>query len=148
MNIPAGMTAVPIAALQTGSAATKMNCHHAWTYRNGHSECIRCKATALDGRGLPHGHYAINGAAMNASRLVMSFVCPVCLSDINPRVIDGELRVLCAGPEGHDVAELGRAMTKEQRDYIRQKQEQDFYTILEGLPQELKEVVQCVRSKV
>jgi hypothetical protein len=82
---------------------------------------------------------------MTAGRIAFSFACPICLSDINPRIVDGELRVLCAGPDLHDIAALGRAITKERRDFIRQKQEQDFYMVLEGLPEFLKEAIQCVQ---
>ena len=74
----------------------------------------------------------------------MAFACPVCLANINPRVVDGKLRILCAGDDAHDIEALGRAIAKEQRDMILAKQEQDFYDIVDGLPEELrKEILKC-----
>lgn len=117
---------------------------HAWTYRKGRSECIRCGATADDTRGLPHGHYAVNGAAMTAQKIAQAFACPKCLADINPRVVDGKLRILCAGDDAHDIEAMGHAITKGRRDYIVAKQTQDYYTVLDGLPEELrKEIKGC-----
>jgi hypothetical protein len=69
---------------------------------------------------------------MRLSELQVNFACPECYADINPRVVDGKLRILCAG-EGHDVAALGRAIPKAKRDYIVAKQEADAIDAAEGL---------------
>jgi hypothetical protein len=69
---------------------------------------------------------------MRLSELQVNFACPECYADINPRVVDGKLRILCAG-EGHDVAKLGRAIPKAKRDYIVAKQEADAIDAAEGL---------------
>lgn len=106
---------------------------HLWTYRNGRSECIRCGATANDGRGLPHGHYAVNGKALTAWRLQAGYACPVCCANILPRIVLGELKILCAGPEAHDIERIGRAVPKTKRDYILARQEMDAVTVLDGL---------------
>lgn len=119
-------------------------CNHLWVYRNGRDECLRCDETAGDGRGLPHGHYAVNGEAMSLSKLRMSYACPECLADINPRMVFGELRVLCAGPGAHDIAVMGRAIPMGARDRIVAQQEQDYYEIFDGLPKELQgEILKC-----
>lgn len=116
-------------------------CSHLWTYRNNQSECIRCSATANDGRGLPHGYYAINGVPMTPQKLQQAYACPQCLADINPRIVDGQLRLLCVGMLAHDIEVLGRAMTKGRRDYLLQKQQQDYYTIFDGLPENLQKEI-------
>ena len=108
-------------------------CSHVLTYRNGRSECLRCGRTWPDTRGLPHGCYAVNGRALTAGRLRDGYACPICLSDINPRVVLGELRILCAGPEAHDIERLGRAMPKAKRDFIVQQQQTDAADALYGL---------------
>lgn len=118
-----------------------MTCPHLWTYRNARSECIRCHATADDGRGLPHGHYAINGIPLTAGRIKDAYACPNCLMDITPRVIAGKLRILCAGSQAHDIEATGQAMTKARCDYLLAKQQFDYYTILDGLPKHLQEVI-------
>lgn len=108
-------------------------CKHLWTYTTGTSRCIRCGTTANDLRGLPHGHYAVNGAPLTAGRLRAGFACPMCLADINPRVVLGELKILCAGPGAHDVAGLGRAIPKAKRDFIVSRQETDAVDAVYGL---------------
>lgn len=112
---------------------TRIMCNHLWIHRNGRDECLRCDETASDGRGLPRGHYAINGEAKSLSKLRMSYACPVCLAPINPRVVLGELRVLCAGPGVHDIAALGKAMPKARADYLRARQEVDAVDVLYGM---------------
>lgn len=99
----------------------------------GRSECLRCHRTADDQRGLPYGHYAVNGQALTAGQLQAGYACPICLRDINPRVVLGELRILCAGPEAHDVVALGRAMPKAKRDYVIEQQRRDAADALYGL---------------
>lgn len=123
-------------------------CNHLWTYRNGRSECIRCEETADDLRGLPHGHYAINGEALTVARVQNDYACPVCLANIRARVDGGKFKLLCEGEPPHDVGELGRAIQKGKRNQIIQKQKQDFYTIYDGLPEHLrKEIEQQCQSK-
>jgi hypothetical protein len=99
----------------------------------GRSECVHCHRTAHDQRGLPYGHYAVNGRALTSGQLQAAYACPVCLRDINPRVVMGELQILCAGPRAHDVARLGRAVSKEKRDYIIARQRLDAIEVLDGL---------------
>jgi len=99
----------------------------------GKSQCLRCGQTVDDLRGLPYGHYAVNGRALTAGQLQAGYACPVCLADINPRVILGELRILCAGPKAHDIVRLGRAMPKAKRDYIVLQQRTDAADALYGL---------------
>ena len=115
--------------------------HLAMTFVNGRSVCLKCRASWNDQRGLPHGTYAVNGRAMSASQLMVSCACPVCLADIIPRVVDGELQVLCAGENAHDIAAMGRVITKGRRDAIIRKQEQDYYTVIDGLPAELRKEI-------
>lgn len=99
----------------------------------GHSECLRCGRTADDLRGMPRGHYAVNGQALTAGRLQAGYACPICLRNINPRMVLGELRVLCAGPEAHDIVTVGRAIPKAKRDWIIQRQRMDAVEALDGL---------------
>jgi len=82
--------------------------------------------------------YTVNGTQMTAARLKTEFACPVCLADIYPVKIGGEHRILCLGVEPHDIAELGRAITKQTRNRIRQEQEDDFFAVMNGLPEELR----------
>ena len=118
--------------------------HTVMVYRNGRSWCKQCPASWSDTRGLPHGCYAVNGQALSSSQLMVSYACPTCLADINPRVVDGELRVLCTGENAHDIVALGRAITKGRRDAIIRKQEQDYWAIIDGLPAALrKEILTC-----
>ena len=66
------------------------------------------------------------------------------MADIYPRVVDGDLLILCVGENAHDVVEMGRAITKGRRDAIIRKQEQDYFVVLDGLPAELrKEILKC-----
>jgi hypothetical protein len=109
------------------------DCSHLWTYRSRRSECIRCGETANDERGLPHGHYAVNGEALTVGRLQAGYACQECTADINPRVVLGELRILCAGPGAHDVARAGRAIPKAKRDYLIERQRMDAVDALDGL---------------
>ena len=118
-------------------------CQHLWTYRDGRSRCLRCGQAVDDARGLPHGHYAINGMALTPGRLQAGYACPICLKDINPRVVDGKLRVLCTGHDAHDIVALGWALPKRQRDAILARQKEDFYIILDGLPSDLQEIIRC-----
>ena len=71
------------------------------------------------------------------------YACGICGANIRVRTVNGELRSLCDGPDAHDIEQTGNIITKERRDFIHQKQEQDFYDVLEGLPQNLKEMIQC-----
>ena len=112
--------------------------HLALTYQNGKSVCLKCRASWNDQRGLPHGTYAVNGMAMSARQLMVSYACPTCLADIIPRVVDGELQILCAGENAHDIVAMGRSITKGRRDAIIRKQEQDYYTVIDGLPAEIR----------
>ena len=82
--------------------------------------------------------YMVNGTQMTAARLKTEFACPVCLADIYPVKISGEQRMMCTGIEPHDIGELGRAITKQARNRIRQEQEDDFFAVMNGLPEELR----------
>jgi hypothetical protein len=92
-----------------------------------------CGASWPDGRGLPHGYYAVNGQAMTAQQLQQAYACPVCYADIRPRMVDGELAILCGGPDAHDIEALGRAIEKGKRDYAIARQEVDAVDVLYGL---------------
>jgi hypothetical protein len=107
-------------------------CHHLFAYQRGASVCLRCDQRVNDTRGLPHGHIAVNGEALTPGRLAAAYACPVCHSDINPRMVLGELRTLCAGRHAHDIEQMGRAIPKAKRDFIHAKQATDAVDVLAG----------------
>jgi hypothetical protein len=118
---------------------------HAWVWRDGRSECLACGATADDGRGMPPGSYPVRVGgrveALTPGRL-REHACPICLENVNPRMMDGELRVLCAGPDAHDVAAIRRALTRAHRDAIVARREMDVLEVIDGLPAELRAALQ------
>ena len=93
-----------------------MMCDHRWQYKDGRSVCA-CGAWAADLRCLPALRQP-RGRYPTATGLQQSFACPICLSNVRTRVVLGELRIVCDGPQAHDIVALGRAMPKEKRDLI------------------------------
>ena len=121
-----------------------MTCQHRWTYRNGRSYCPDCGAWAPDLVCCP-GLRQKGNVYPTATDLQRSYTCPVCEAGIRTRMHAGELRVLCDGPETHDIIELGQVTHKRKRDYIRDKELVQFHDVMDGLPPELrKEMQKCL----
>lgn len=112
-------------------------CQHLWTYRNGRSYCETCGAWALDLRCYPHlrrdgGQYPTMGTIQN-------YACAECWANIRARMVDGELVAIC--DNGHNIADV-LIISKAARDYRVLRQEADAVEVLDGLPQELRALVQ------
>lgn len=114
-------------------------CSHAWVYRDGRSQCVKCSAWALDLRCCPDLRLR-GGRYPTSTDLQRDFTCPICQAGLRARVVDGELRVVCDGPEAHDIVRLGRAVPRRKRDYIFARQEADAQEVLDGLPPALQAI--------
>lgn len=114
-------------------------CDHLWTFRDGRSYCGACGAWSLDLICWPElrqngGHYP------TATDVQRQFACGICYANILTRMVDGELRVVCRN--GHDIGDTQDIITKAARDYRLLKQEADAVEVLDGLPPELRALVQ------
>ena len=105
---------------------------HAWRYQNGRSACGDCGALAPDLRCIPALRQP-GGRFPTIGDMQSFYACPVCLSNFRARMVLGELRVVCDGPQAHDITELGRALRKEARDHIIVRQQADAADALYGL---------------
>lgn len=114
------------------------DCTHEWIYRNGRSFCADCGAWAPDLRCFPQlrqngGHYPTAPDVQN------HYACQQCYANFRARVVGGKLRVLCDC--GHDLASV-QVIPKQLRDYILARQEAEAVEVLDGLPAELRAMLE------